>query len=99
MPMAVRPRPAPMRTLPRHLPSTWDFRLRTFRRRGVDELEPAPLVLGLPGDHLVEALLQRLGDRPAAAAADLDAIDGADGGHLGGGSTEEHLIRDVQHFA
>ena len=66
---------------------------------GVDRLQPAVGVRRLALDDLEEPLLDRLGDRPAAAAADLDPVHRLDRRHLDGRADEEHLVGDVQHFA
>src|SRR5262245_49450998 len=51
-------------------------------------LQPAVGVRGVALDDVEEALLERLGDRPAAAAANLDLVHRLDGRHLDGRAHE-----------
>src|SRR5580692_10042685 len=61
--------------------------------------QPSIAVRRIAGDQRKKLFLQFLSDRAAAAFADLDTVDGADGGDLRGGSGEEHLVRNVEHLA
>ena len=45
------------------------------------------------------ALLERLGDRAAAAVADRDLVDRPDRRDLDGRADEEHLVGDVEQLA
>src|SRR5688572_30517347 len=60
-------------------------------------LQPAVRVRGVALDDVEEPLLERLGDRAPATAADLDLVHRLDGGHLDGGAHEEYLVGHVQH--
>src|SRR5690606_12928509 len=63
---------------------------------GSEVRQPALVLRVLAGDEVEEGRLQRPGDRAAAAAADLAAVDLADRRHLGGRAGEEDLVGDVQ---
>ena len=65
----------------------------------IDVGEPAVRVRHFAVDDVEERALQRLGDRPAAAAARSDLVDRTDRRHLGGRADEEHLVGDVERLA
>src|SRR3712207_9237442 len=61
--------------------------------------EPAVAIGDRPlGDAKVLALY-RAGHRPRSSLANGDAVDGADGRHLGGRSAEKQLVGDVEELA
>src|SRR5713226_9612867 len=65
----------------------------------VDGREPVVAVrLGAFGDA-EEFCLQREGDRTGDTLADLDVVDGTDGGDLDSGAHEEDFVSDVKHFS
>src|SRR5579864_1231454 len=47
----------------------------------------------------VELFLDCLGDRAHRALADLDLVDGTDGGDFGGRAGEERFVADIEHLA
>lgn len=64
----------------------------------VDGREPTEAV-GLEAVGDAEELFPQLfGEGPGVAVADEDAVDGADGGDLGGGAHEEDFVGDVDHL-
>src|SRR6185436_7104147 len=65
---------------------------RLVRLAVVNELQPSVLVGSLAVDDVEERLLDGLGDRPAAAVADRDLVDGLDRRDLDGGAGEERLV-------
>ena len=65
----------------------------------VDIREPAVRVRHLAVDDVEERLLQRLGDRTAAAVANLDLVDAPDRRDLHRGADEKRLVGDVEHLA
>src|SRR5437879_578876 len=82
--------------------------LRPFKRNrltgggadgGVDGREPVVAVgLGAFGDG-EEFCLQREGDWPGDTLADLDVVDGTDGGDLDSSADKEDFVSDVEHFS
>src|SRR5579864_3196718 len=58
--------------------------------------QPAVPVLDVAGDHAQELRRQPKGDLARASGADGDAVHRADGGDLGGGAGEEHLVAGVE---
>src|SRR5260370_33162080 len=66
---------------------------------GVDGCQPVVAVgFGAFGDA-EEFCLQREGDRTGDALADLDVVDGTDGGDLDSGAHEEDFVSEVKHFS
>ena len=61
--------------------------------------QPAMLIRRVAGDHVEERLLQPLGDGTAAAGADGNLVDAADGRDFGGGAGEEDFVGDVEQLA
>src|SRR5687768_105924 len=61
----------------------------------LDQLQPAPLVGRLAAEQAEERLLEHRCDRAAAAGANRQAVDRADGRDLGGGAGEKHLISHI----
>src|SRR4051794_5733548 len=61
-----------------------------------DLREPLGVLRIAAVDDVEERALDLLGDRPARAAAELDAVELADRGHLGRGAGEERLVADVE---
>src|SRR2546423_859817 len=72
-----------------------DWLLAAHGNRG----EPSMAVVVFAAHDGVKLLLQGLSDRAHGAIADLNLVDGADGGDLGGGAGKESLVGDVEHFA
>src|SRR4051812_28011001 len=81
---------------PRFYGATWIAQRRFLR---VHVGQPAVRIRHLAVDHVEKRALQRLGDRPAAAAPDLYPVDRANRRHLGGGADDEHFVGDVQRLA
>src|ERR1039458_6065632 len=65
----------------------------------VHRRQPSIAVRYGAADQGKEFLLQLLRDGAAMALADRDAVDGANGRDLRGGSGKEHLVGDVEHLA
>src|SRR4051812_39536003 len=59
---------------------------------GSDLREPFGVLRVASVDDVEERVLDLLGDRPARAVAELDAVELADGRHFGGGAGEEGLV-------
>src|SRR5436305_1554204 len=78
---------------------TADDRSAEARLFRIHVSEPPVRVGNLAVDDVEEGALQRLGDRTAAAAADLNLVDRADRRDFGGGADNEHFVRDVERLA
>src|SRR5258708_3620346 len=66
---------------------------------GVDGREPVVAIgLGAFGDA-EEFCVQREGDRPGDTLADLDVVDGTDGGDFDSGADKEDFVSDVERFS
>src|SRR5437879_13094646 len=74
--------------------SNTDWLLAGYR----DRSQPVMTVRLLATNNGVELLLNGPGDRPGHAFADVDLVNGADGGKLGGGAGETRLVSDIQHL-
>src|SRR5262245_36328018 len=84
------------------LPNTTGDSLRRLAKRRffrIDVSEPAVGVGHLAVDDVEERLLQRGGDRTAAADADLNLVDRADRRHLSSGADDEHFVGDIERLA
>src|SRR5207245_7773378 len=65
----------------------------------VAQRQPAVLVFGTSFDDGKEFFLKSPGDGSGLAAADHDAVNGADGSYFGCGPSEENFVGDIEHFA